>query len=126
MAFYRDVFGWDTHVAGDTDEFRYTTLGEGENQLAGIMDDSPYPEHDPPHWAIYFRVDDTDAALEKIVELGGSVIQPRRTRRTAASHVRRTRPARSSGSSPASLSRKTGIREERIPARAPASGGAHP
>ena len=41
--FYRDVFGWDTHAMSDTDEFRYTTLGEGEGQLAGIMDDSPYP-----------------------------------------------------------------------------------
>ena len=28
VAFYRDVFGWDAHTAGDTDEFRYTTLGE--------------------------------------------------------------------------------------------------
>ena len=37
VAFYRDVFGWDTHVVSDTDEFRYTTLGEGESQVAGIM-----------------------------------------------------------------------------------------
>ena len=33
--FYRDVFGWDTHVAGDTDELRYTTLGEGETSSPG-------------------------------------------------------------------------------------------
>ena len=32
VAFYRDVFGWDTHTASDTDEFRYTTLGEGERR----------------------------------------------------------------------------------------------
>ena len=38
VAFYRDVFGWDAHTVGDTDEFRYTTLGEGETALAGIMD----------------------------------------------------------------------------------------
>jgi uncharacterized protein len=73
--FYRDVFGWDTHVAGDTDEFRYTTLGENENALAGIMDDSPYPGNDPPHWAVYFKVEDTDAALEKILELGGTIVR---------------------------------------------------
>ena len=42
VAFYRDVFGWDAHAMSDTHEFRYTTLGEGESQLAGIMDDSPY------------------------------------------------------------------------------------
>jgi hypothetical protein len=77
VSFYRDVFGWDTHPMSDTDEFRYTTLGEGENQLAGIMDDTVVSgDDDPAHWAVYFKVDDADAALEKIVELGGSVIQP--------------------------------------------------
>jgi len=77
VAFYRDVFKWDTHTASDTPEFRYTTLGEGENQLAGIMDASQFmPEDGPASWSIYFGVDDTDAALERIVELGGKVIQP--------------------------------------------------
>ena len=33
--FYRDVFGWDTHTASDTPEFRYTTLGEGEGSSPG-------------------------------------------------------------------------------------------
>jgi predicted enzyme related to lactoylglutathione lyase len=74
VAFYRDVFRWDTHVAGDTPEFRYTTLGSGEEQLAGIMDASGFlPEGAPAFWSIYFAVDSTDAALTKITELGGSV-----------------------------------------------------
>ncbi|MGH3673172.1 MAG: VOC family protein, partial [Pseudonocardiaceae bacterium] len=30
----------------------------------------------PAHWAVLFGVEDTDAALTKIVELGGSVVQP--------------------------------------------------
>lgn len=77
VSFYRDVFGWDAHTMSDTDEFRYTTLGEGENQLAGIMDDTVVSGgDDPAHWAVYFKVDDADAALEKIVELGGTVIRP--------------------------------------------------
>jgi predicted enzyme related to lactoylglutathione lyase len=77
VEFYRQVFGWDTHVAGDTPEFRYTTLGEGESQLAGIMDASAFlPEGVPAHWSVYFMVENTDAALAKIVELGGSVVQP--------------------------------------------------
>ena len=76
MAFYRDVFGWDTHVVSDTDDFRYTTLGEGEGQLAGIMDDSPHPGDVPAHWAVYFAVSDADATIERIQELGGSVVQP--------------------------------------------------
>ena len=77
VQFYRDVFKWDTHVASDTPEFRYTTLGEGDGQLAGIMDASAFlPDGVPAHWSIYFGVDDTDAALAKIVDLGGSIVQP--------------------------------------------------
>ena len=99
VAFYRDVFGWDAHVVSDTDEFRYTTLGEGEGQLAGIMDDSPYPGDESGYWAVYFAVPDADAAIARIEELGGSVVRPPRTRRTAGSRPSPTRPARSSASS---------------------------
>jgi len=77
VEFYRQVFGWDTHVASDTPELRYTTLGEGESQAAGIMDASAFlPDGVPAHWSIYFAVEDADAALAKIVELGGTIVQP--------------------------------------------------
>jgi predicted enzyme related to lactoylglutathione lyase len=77
IAFYRDVFHWDTHVAGDTPEFRYTTLGENEGALAGVMDASGFlPDGVPAHWSVYFRVDDADAALKRTVELGGAIVQP--------------------------------------------------
>ena len=73
--FYRDVFSWDAHVVSDADDFRYTTLGEGETALAGIMDDSPYPEDkDPPHWAVYFAVADADATVKQAKELGGKIV----------------------------------------------------
>jgi predicted enzyme related to lactoylglutathione lyase len=76
VEFYRQVFGWDTHAAGDTPEFRYTTLGEGESQLAGIMDASGFlPEGVPAQWSIYFGVEDADAALAKIVGLGGAIVR---------------------------------------------------
>jgi predicted enzyme related to lactoylglutathione lyase len=77
VQFYRDVFDWDTHAVADTPEFRYTTLGEGEGQLAGIMDASAFlPEGVPAHWSVYFTVEDTDATVARILELGGSVVQP--------------------------------------------------
>ncbi|MGH9004030.1 MAG: VOC family protein, partial [Acidimicrobiia bacterium] len=77
VAFYRTVFGWDTHVMSDTPEFRYTTLGEGDAALAGIMDATGFlPEGVPPHWSVIFRVDDADAALAKVTELGGSIVKP--------------------------------------------------
>src|SRR4029079_11464641 len=88
VAFYRDVFGWDAHTVGDTDEFRYTTLGageaalvdtpraEGESARAGIMD---WPDELPQGaaWSVYFKVDDVDATLAKAKELGGTIEAPR-------------------------------------------------
>jgi len=73
--FYRNVFHWDTDVVSDTAEFRYTTLKKGEGWLAGIMDASGFlPDGVPAHWSVYFGVEDTDAALAKIVDLGGSIL----------------------------------------------------
>ncbi len=75
--FYRKVFAWDARVASDTPELRYTTLGEGETALAGVMDASAFlPDGVPAHWSIYFGVEDTDATLARIVELGGSIVEP--------------------------------------------------
>ena len=77
VAFYRDVFGWQPHVMSDTPEFRYTTLGQGDDALAGIMDDTAFaPEGTPSAWSVYFRVEDADAALERVAELGGKVVEP--------------------------------------------------
>ncbi len=73
--FYRNVFHWDAHVVSDSPEFRYTTLGEGEGQMAGIMDASGFlPDGVPAHWSVYFAVEDTDAALATIIQLGGSIV----------------------------------------------------
>jgi predicted enzyme related to lactoylglutathione lyase len=75
LEFYRDVFGWDTHTVSDAPDFRYTTLGEGEGQLAGIMDASAFmPAGAPATWSVYFGTDNADAALAKIVAMGGSVV----------------------------------------------------
>jgi predicted enzyme related to lactoylglutathione lyase len=41
------------------------------------MDASAFlPDGVPAHWSVYFGVADTDAALAKIVDLGGSILQP--------------------------------------------------
>jgi predicted enzyme related to lactoylglutathione lyase len=75
VAFYQDVFGWDVSVVGDTDEFRYSTLGKDEAALAGIMDASGFlPEGAPAHWSVYFRVADADVALKEVARLGGATV----------------------------------------------------
>jgi len=78
VAFYRDVFRWDAYEVGDTPpDFSYTTLGEGDASQAGIMDASGFlPDGVPAHWSLYFGARDTDAALGRIVDLGGSVVMP--------------------------------------------------
>lgn len=77
VGFYRDVFRWDAHTAADEPGFRYTTHGEGDGMVAGIMDASPYlPEGAPAEWTVYFRVEDADATLKRIEELGGTIERP--------------------------------------------------
>ena len=77
LDFYRTVFGWDVHVMSDVPEFRYATLGDGPSAAAGVMDASAFlPEGVPAHWSIYFEVEDADAALAKVVSLGGTVVMP--------------------------------------------------
>jgi uncharacterized protein len=77
VGFYRDVFGWDTYVAADEPDFRYTTLGEGDDGLAGVMDASGFlPEGVPGFWSVYFDVEDIAATLSRVVELGGTMVRP--------------------------------------------------
>ena len=77
VKFYQDVFGWDMNVVGDSDEFRYSTLGANEEAKAGIMDASSFlPAGVPANWHVYFAVEDADAAIEKALAHGGTVIQP--------------------------------------------------
>lgn len=70
IAFYRDVFGWKTVTASDTEQLRYTLLQPGDTQLAGLMDEGSRPSH----WIVYFGVADADATVARIKELGGGVV----------------------------------------------------
>jgi predicted enzyme related to lactoylglutathione lyase len=75
-AFYPKVFGWepDTHAAGAS---TYTEWHSGGRPVAGMVQmDEQWPEDLPPHWSVYFAVDDCDAAAARTVELGGSVSWP--------------------------------------------------
>jgi predicted enzyme related to lactoylglutathione lyase len=76
VEFYRNAYRWDAHTMSDTPEFRYTTYGEGESALAGIMDASAMEPGVPSYWAVYFRVADTDAVVDQIEKLGGAVVTP--------------------------------------------------
>jgi predicted enzyme related to lactoylglutathione lyase len=74
--FYRSVFGWETELISDTDEFRYTVLQTGENtQLAGIMDAKNFLPAGGSYWSVYWESEDLDATVAKLRSLGGGVTE---------------------------------------------------
>ncbi|MEZ4678707.1 MAG: VOC family protein [Caldilineaceae bacterium] len=54
----------------------YYMLQRGGDSLAGILQMDEQWEGIPPHWMAYFAVDNTDAAIERIVAAGGKVHVP--------------------------------------------------
>ena len=78
QAFYRAVFGYGYQdMSGDG--FKYATLMVDGHEVGGIGE---YPDGTPAEmpaaWATYFAVTDTDAAVAKVTELGGRVVEPPR------------------------------------------------
>jgi len=68
-AFYGKVLGAETKkIDGGMD---YWTIGVGGKEVAGIMKMTEQWGDLPPHWMVYFAVDDSDAAAEKVKSLGG-------------------------------------------------------
>jgi hypothetical protein len=76
VSFYEAVFGASTHRMGDTEDFRYQVLVDGEEQVAGIMDATVFPDDAPLGWSIYFGTADIQASVAQVEELGGSVTIP--------------------------------------------------
>src|SRR5664280_1325084 len=78
VEFYRSVFHWDVNVVADVDGFRYSTMLDphGDGELAGIGDaTSLLQDGEPAYWSTYWEVDDVDAAVRRVGELGGSVVE---------------------------------------------------
>lgn len=77
VEFYPKALGWDLTVMGDTPEFRYSTYGDGPASKAGIFDAAKdLPEGVPPHWTVYWDVENTDETLAKATALGATVFIP--------------------------------------------------
>jgi uncharacterized protein len=70
-AFYGALFGWTVAPFENGGEEPYLSIKNGEANNGGIRPlAQPGP---PPHWLAYFGVEDLDASLAKLRELGGSV-----------------------------------------------------
>lgn len=72
--FYADVIGMGSE-AMDMEGTSYTVLTNTEGrQIGGAM--NPQMEGTPPHWNVYFNVEDVDATVAQAQELGGTVVAP--------------------------------------------------
>jgi predicted enzyme related to lactoylglutathione lyase len=74
--FYQAVFGWEP-VSHEGGPMPYTEWHLGGTSIGGMLSMPPnVPAAVPTFWLVYFAVDDTDAAVAKAQELGGSVSAP--------------------------------------------------
>ncbi len=69
--FYRELFGWTIEPL-ESSEMPYMTIKNSAGEQNGGM--RPVAPSEPPHWLVYFGVDDLDGALAKLSELGGTQI----------------------------------------------------
>jgi uncharacterized protein len=67
-SFYGELFGWEVQDAEGMPE-RYLTIKNAGANNGGMRALTP---PSPPNWLTYFAVDDLDASLAKLGELGGS------------------------------------------------------
>ena len=67
--FYGDLFGWEVSPFEGTPTPYNVVMNEGRGN-GGIRDLGDEPA--PPHWLVYFGIDDIDAGLTRAEELGGT------------------------------------------------------
>ena len=67
-AFYGAVFGWGEHTE-HTPAGGYTEWLLGDAHVGGARSMEGMPESVPPHWLVYFAVDDADKTAAKAAEL---------------------------------------------------------
>ncbi len=53
---------------------KYHMFNRPHGMIGGMMNKPPEMAQVPPHWAIYFRVPDIDAAVERIKDNGGAIL----------------------------------------------------
>lgn len=75
-AFFGSLLGWhfDEVDLGERGVYHLARVDGRPN--AGLMDMPAEAEGIPPHWDVYFAVDDVDAAARRAVDLGGSLFVP--------------------------------------------------
>jgi predicted enzyme related to lactoylglutathione lyase len=68
-SFYGDLFGWTTD-AMEGAPFPYLVIKSADGRTNGGIRPQIPPE--PPYWLVYFGIEDVEAGVAKVEELGGS------------------------------------------------------
>jgi len=74
-AFYTELFNWRART-DDNPHMAYTEFMNGDTPIGGMMEMKAHYGDTPPHWLPYVMVDDTDAIVAKVGDLGGRIIVP--------------------------------------------------
>src|SRR4051795_3797697 len=72
--FYGGLFGWVDEAMAMAG-FEYTVFKRGDQPVGGAMPIQPEWGDMPPHWSVYFAVEDCDACATSAGRLGGTVIK---------------------------------------------------
>lgn len=67
--FYSKLFGWEME-AGAHDPFGYLHISSGGAMIGGVAPAAHRNPNEPPHWLLYFLVDDVDATAAKAQQSG--------------------------------------------------------
>jgi uncharacterized protein len=73
--FYEQVFGYETETMDMGAGGGYVLLKVNGESAAGLIQIGPEWGDVPSNWSVVFEVEDCDAAVAKVQELGGSVIR---------------------------------------------------
>ena len=76
QSFYSDLFGWEWNRTPVPQGGIYHLANLGDFEVAGLLVMDEQWGEMPPHWMIYFQVENADAAAAKVTSLGGDVCVP--------------------------------------------------
>jgi len=74
-AFYTQLLGWSAELH-QLEPVKYIIVKNGDQQIGGMLAMTAEWGDIPPHWMIYFAVEDCDSSVEKAKELGAEIKVP--------------------------------------------------
>jgi predicted enzyme related to lactoylglutathione lyase len=75
MTFYSEIFGWQPSEVLDMGPIgKYHMFNRPHGMIGGMMNKPPEMASVPPNWQIYFRVPSIGAAVERIKQNGGQIL----------------------------------------------------